>query len=106
MDTTTSGSPPVTYDDWESRIAAPILGIEQFDIPIFDFPFGRPGGPPGVPTQQQAIIRAAVETGARTGVAAAWGVSRLPFAWDADGNRDWEDLVVGQEHEFGIRCAC
>ena len=61
----------------------------------------------------------------------AWALPRLPFTWDDDGNRDWEDLVVdvyrvdntirgtvlanlsehrdnlvGQEQEFAIRCAC
>jgi D-proline reductase (dithiol) PrdB len=98
---------------------------------FLDFPLGCPGGRPGVPDQQRAIIQAAVETGARTSEAAAWGVSRLPFTWDADGNRGWEDLVVdiyrvdnairgtvlanlsehrdnlvGQEQDFSIRCAC
>jgi hypothetical protein len=81
--------------------------------------------------QQRAIVRAAIETGTRTAEGAAWELPRLPFAWDGDGNRDWEDLVVdvyrvdnairgtvlanlsehrdnlvGQEREFSIRCAC
>jgi hypothetical protein len=72
---TTSHSPEDSYFDWESRVAAPILSIEQFDIPIVDDPLGRPGGKPGLPDHQRVIIRAAVESGARIIVAAAWGVS-------------------------------
>jgi D-proline reductase (dithiol) PrdB len=98
---------------------------------FLDFPLGCPGGRPGVPDQQRAIVRAALETGTRTTEGTAWQLPRLPFTWDADGNRDWEDLVVdvyrvdnlirgtvlanlsehrdnlvGQEREFTIRCAC
>ena len=131
MDTTTSASLEDLSFDWESGVAAPILSIEHFGIPIVDDPLGRAGGKPGLPDQQRVIIQAVVETGARITVAAAWGVSRLPSAWDADGNRDRGDLVVdvyrvdnairgtvlvnlsehrdnlvGQEQDFSIRCAC
>ena len=61
---------------------------------FLDFPLGCAGGRPGVPDQQRAIIRAAIETGASTSEDATWKLPRLPFTWDADGNRDWEDLVV------------
>ena len=98
---------------------------------FLDFPLGCPGGRPGMSDQQHAIIRAAIETGTRTTEDAAWELPRLPFTWDDDGNRAWEDLVVdvyrvdnairgtvlanlsehrdnlvGQEQAFTIRCAC
>jgi D-proline reductase (dithiol) PrdB len=98
---------------------------------FLDFPLGCPGGRPAVPDQQRAIVRAALETGTRTTEGTEWQLPRLPFTWDADGNHDWEDLVVdvyrvdnairgtvlanlsehrdnlvGQEREFTIRCAC
>lgn len=98
---------------------------------FLDFPLGCPGGRPGMPDQQRAILRTTLETGTRTTEGTAWQLPRLPFAWDADGNRDWEDLVVdvywvdyliqrtvranlsehrdnlvGAEREFAIRCAC
>jgi D-proline reductase (dithiol) PrdB len=98
---------------------------------FLDFPLGCPGGRPGMPEEQRAIIRTAVQTGVGTSEDTAWELPRLPFTWDADGNRDWEDLVVdvyrvdnairgtvlanlsehrdnlvGHEQEFIIRCAC
>src|SRR5690349_16099153 len=42
MDTTTSASPRVAYFDWESKVAAPVLGIEQVDIPVFGDPLLTP----------------------------------------------------------------
>jgi hypothetical protein len=99
---------------------------------FLDFPLGCPGGRPGETAQQREIIRAALETGVTAD--GPWELHRLPFQWDADGSRDWEQLVVdlyrvddqirgtvrgnlgthgdqlssiaGQEKEFSIRCAC
>jgi hypothetical protein len=98
---------------------------------FLDFPLGCPGGRPGVPDQQRAIIRASLETGTRTTEAAEGRLVPLQFTWDSGGDRDWEDLVVdvyrvdnairgtvlanmsehrdslvGQERDFTIRCAC
>jgi hypothetical protein len=98
---------------------------------FLDFPLGCPGGRPEMPDQQREIIRASLEIGMSTTEVAAWQLPRLPFTWDGDGNRDWEDLVVdvyrvdnairgtvlsnlsehrdnlvGQERDFTIRCAC
>lgn len=98
---------------------------------FLDFPLGCPGGRPDRPEQQRAIVRAALETGVSAAVGADWSLPRLPFTWNPDGNRDWENLVAdlyrvdneirgtvlanmsqhtdqlaGQENEFTIRCAC
>lgn len=98
---------------------------------FLDFPLGCPGGRPDMPEQQRAIVRAALETGVSAALGADWSLSRLPFTWSPDGNRDWENLVAdlyrvdneirgtvlanmsqhtdqlaGKEQEFTIRCAC
>jgi D-proline reductase (dithiol) PrdB len=101
---------------------------------FLDFPLGCPGGRPGRVEQQREIVRAALETGAAQGVDEPWQLHRLPFQWEADGSRDWEQLVVdlyrvddqirgtvrgnldahgerlggirGQERECAGRCAC
>jgi hypothetical protein len=106
-------------------------GVKPPRATFLDFPLGCPGGRPNEPDQQRAIVRAAVETGARTPTDAAWDLPRLPFTWMKDGSRAWEDLVVdvyridneirgtvltnmaehrdnlaGKEREFAVRCAC
>jgi D-proline reductase (dithiol) PrdB len=98
---------------------------------FLDFPLGCPGGRPYELAQQRAIVRAAVETGARTRTDAPWDLTHLPFTWEKDGSRDWENLVAdlyridnmirgtvlanmaehrdnlaGKEQEFAVRCAC
>ena len=97
---------------------------------FLDFPLGCPGGRPNRPDQQREIIRAALRAGVATS-GPDWTLPRLPFRWDPDGDRGWEDLVVelyrldntirgtvvanrgthehdlvGKEREFTIRCAC
>jgi hypothetical protein len=42
MKATTSESPAVAYFDFESSVAATVLGIERFDIPTFDHPILTP----------------------------------------------------------------
>lgn len=97
---------------------------------FLDFPLGCPAGRPREKTQQREIVKAALEFAEQAG--SDWELKRLPFQWDADGSRDWEDLVAdvyrldnairgsvlanaaahtqvlggGNEREFAVRCAC
>jgi len=109
----------------------PAQSVKPPRATFLDFPLGCPGGRPNRPDQQRAIVRAALETGASTPMDASWSLGRLPFTWDEDGNRAWEELVTdvyrvdneirgtvlanlsehtdnlsGKEREFAIRCAC
>ncbi|WP_194891488.1 glycine/sarcosine/betaine reductase selenoprotein B family protein [Catenulispora pinisilvae] len=97
---------------------------------FLDFPLGCPAGRPREQAQQREIVKAALEHAEQAGP--DWELERLPFQWDADGNRDWEALVAdvyrldnairgsvlanaaahtqvlggGNEREFAVRCAC
>jgi len=97
---------------------------------FLDFPLGCPAGRPREKAQQREIVKAALEFAEQAG--SDWELKRLPFQWDADGSRDWEDLVAdvyrvdnairgsvlanaaahtqvlggGNEQEFAVRCAC
>jgi hypothetical protein len=97
---------------------------------FLDFPLGCPAGRPREKAQQREIVTAALQRAEQAGP--DWELKRLPFEWAADGNRDWEDLVLdvyrvdnmirgtvktnagahvqvlggGNEREFAIRCAC
>ncbi|MBS2531379.1 hypothetical protein KGQ20_01205 [Catenulispora sp. NF23] len=97
---------------------------------FLDFPLGCPAGRPRAKTQQREIVKAALEFAEQA--ESDWELKRLPFQWDADGSRDWEDLVAdvyrldnairgsvlanaaahtqvlggGNEREFAVRCAC
>ncbi|WP_194899684.1 glycine/sarcosine/betaine reductase selenoprotein B family protein [Catenulispora pinisilvae] len=97
---------------------------------FLDFPLGCPAGRPRKQAQQREIVKAALEHAEQAGP--DWELERLPFQWDADGNRDWEALVAdvyrldnairgsvlanaaahtqvlggGNEREFAVRCAC
>ncbi|WP_433556034.1 glycine/sarcosine/betaine reductase selenoprotein B family protein [Pseudonocardia xinjiangensis] len=109
----------------------PAQSVKPPRATFLDFPLGCPGGRPNRPDQQRAIVRAALETGASTPIDTPWSLGRLPFTWDEDGNRAWEELVTdvyrvdneirgtvlanlsehtdnlsGKEREFAIRCAC
>lgn len=61
---------------------------------FLDFPLGCPGGRPRNAEQQREIVRAALKAGASAEKGAPWRLERLPFQWEADGNRDWESLVT------------
>jgi hypothetical protein len=100
---------------------------------FLDFPLGCPAGRPGEPDQQREIVKAALQHAERAEQSGKdWELERLPFQWAADGNRDWEALILdvyrvdnvirgsavlnaaaheqvlgdGNEREFAIRCAC
>ncbi|MFI5610124.1 glycine/sarcosine/betaine reductase selenoprotein B family protein [Amycolatopsis sp. NPDC051903] len=114
-----------------TTLRRPAEAVKAPRATFLDFPLGCPGGRPRESDQQRAIVRAALETGARVDPAEPWSLPRLSFRWAADGNRGWEALVTdlyrvdneirgsvlanlnahvttlaGQEKEFTIRCAC
>ena len=98
---------------------------------FLDFPLGCPAGKPHEAAQQRDILRRTLQLAAEFDPN-AWAMKSLPFQWDVDGNRDWENAteelyrnggikitdrhmaahasvgesLLGNERAFAIKCNC
>ena len=96
---------------------------------FLDFPIGCPAGKPHMAELQRQILTAVLRHAPNfTG---EWSIHMLPFQWNDDGSRDWEDelketyrrglgtvqahvldhsargeSLIGKEREIAIRCNC
>jgi D-proline reductase (dithiol) PrdB len=98
---------------------------------FLDFPLGCPAGKPHAAAQQRDILRRTLQLAAEFDPD-NWAMKSLPFQWDVDGNRDWENAteelyrgggikitdrhmaahasigesLLGNERAFAIKCNC
>ncbi|HTW98410.1 MAG TPA: hypothetical protein VMD59_06515 [Acidimicrobiales bacterium] len=97
---------------------------------FLDYPVGCPAGRPGDPEDQRAVLRAALALAERP-IEESWAIHELPFTYEPDGSRRWEQVVeqlyrerysvlashtddhrrrgdslAGKEEDFVVRCNC
>ena len=96
---------------------------------FLDFPIGCPAGKPHEPELQRNILKTVLRQVPK--FSGAWSAFPLPFQWNSDGSRDWEEelkevyrqglgtveahvsdhtargeSLIGKEKELTLRCNC
>ena len=116
--------PPISWKNTIQKVSglatAPAVDFDPPVIARFDKP---------LPAIKTAVLNAALRVASQ--FQDSWGIAELPFGWEADGSRTWEDeacglyladaegfarrveatpasrdTLAGEESQFAIHCDC